>query len=130
VSLTVLYDGACLFCTRSAQGIQRRFGRGRVALVDFQEPGALDAYPAVTHAAAMKRMHVVTGEGRVFAGAAAVARVVASVPVVGWLAYAYYVPGIRQLADLTYALVARYRYRLSGRAGDCDGGTCHLHAGS
>jgi predicted DCC family thiol-disulfide oxidoreductase YuxK len=44
---------------------------------------------------------------------------------------AYYIPGIRQLSDLGYRLVARYRYALMGRAvaaGQCDGGTCHLHA--
>jgi predicted DCC family thiol-disulfide oxidoreductase YuxK len=125
--MTVLYDGDCRFCTRSARGIQRRFGRARVALANFQEPGALEAYPRVTHEAAMKKMHVVLADGRVFAGAEAFARVLASVPFVGWLAYLYYVPGLRQLADLAYSLVAKHRYRLFGRSETCDGGTCHLH---
>ena len=48
----------------------------------------------------MKKMHVVTADGRVYAGAAAFARILASIPLVGWLAYVYYVPGIKQLADL------------------------------
>ena len=37
----------------------------------------------------------------------------------------------RQLGILGYRLLARYRYGLMGRAvaaGQCDGGTCHLHA--
>jgi predicted DCC family thiol-disulfide oxidoreductase YuxK len=125
--MTVLYDGDCRFCTRSAHGIQRRFGRERVALKNFQEPAALEPYPSVTRDAAMKKMHVVLPDGRIFAGAAAVARIVASVRFIGWLAYVYYVPGIRQLADLAYSLVARYRYKLFGRTEACDGGTCHLH---
>jgi predicted DCC family thiol-disulfide oxidoreductase YuxK len=125
--MTVLFDGDCRFCTQSAHDVQRRFGRERIALRNFQEPGVLDAYPAVTHEAAMKKMHVVTGGGRVFAGAEAVARIVAGVRFVGWLAYVYYVPGIRQLADLAYALVAQHRYRLFGRTERCEGGTCHLH---
>ncbi len=125
--MTVLYDGDCRFCTRSAHGIQKRFGRARVALRNFQEPGALEPYPGVTHEAAMKKMHVVMADGRVYAGAEAFARIVASVPVVGWLAFAYYIPGVKQLADLGYALVAKYRYKLFGRTEACDGGTCHLH---
>ncbi|MGD0525518.1 MAG: DUF393 domain-containing protein [Polyangiaceae bacterium] len=125
--MTVLYDGDCRFCTRSAHTIQRRFGRERVALRNFQEPGALEAYPSVTHDAAMKKMHVVLPDGRIFAGAGAFVRILASIRFVGWLAYAYYIPGIKQLSDLAYATVAKYRYRLFGRTETCDGGTCHLH---
>jgi predicted DCC family thiol-disulfide oxidoreductase YuxK len=126
-AMTVLYDGDCRFCTRSAHTLQRRFRRAHVGLRNFQEAGALEPYPSITHAAAMKRMHLVLGDGRIFAGAEAVARIVATVPVLGWLAWLYYVPGIRQLADLGYALVAKYRYRLFGKTEKCDGGTCHLH---
>jgi predicted DCC family thiol-disulfide oxidoreductase YuxK len=125
--MTVLYDGDCRFCTRSAHGIQRRFGRDRIAIANFQTPGVLEAHPGVTHEAAMKKMQVVRADGRVFAGAEAVARLVAGVRFVGWLAYAYYVPGLRQLADLVYAFIARHRYRLFGRAEPCESGTCHLH---
>jgi predicted DCC family thiol-disulfide oxidoreductase YuxK len=125
--MTVLFDGDCRFCTGSAHGIQRRFGKARIALRNFQEPGALDSTPTVTHDAAMKKLHVVTDDGRIFAGAEAIARLVAGVPVVGWLAFVYYVPGLRQLAELAYGFVARNRYRLFGRTQKCEGGTCHLH---
>jgi predicted DCC family thiol-disulfide oxidoreductase YuxK len=125
--MTVLYDGDCRFCTQSAHTIRRRFGRERVALRNFQEPGALEDYPRVTHDAAMKKMHVVLRDGRVFAGAEAFARIFLSLRFVGWIAWLYYVPGVRQLADLAYATIAKHRYRLFGRTGQCDGGTCHLH---
>jgi predicted DCC family thiol-disulfide oxidoreductase YuxK len=125
--ITLLYDGDCRFCTRSARQIERRFGKANVSLRNFQEPGALDPYPTVTHDAAMEIMHIVTAAGRVFAGAEAWARIVATVPVVGWLAWLYYVPGLRQLADVTYAAIARHRYRLFGRTEACESGTCHLH---
>lgn len=125
--MTVLYDGDCRFCTRSAHDIRRRFGHERIALRNFQEPGALDAYPGVTFDAAMKRLHVVAADGRVYGGAEAVARLVAGVRFVGWVAYVYYVPGIRQLADVLYAYVAKNRYKLFGKTETCDGGTCHLH---
>ena len=124
--MTVLYDGGCRFCTRSAQAIQHAFGRNRVILRDFQQPGSLDPYPTVTPAAATTKMHVVMPDGRVFAGAEAFARIVVRVPILGWVGWFYYVPGLRQLADLFYALIAKYRYRL-GRAVACDSGTCRLH---
>jgi predicted DCC family thiol-disulfide oxidoreductase YuxK len=124
--VVVLFDGSCRFCTASAHSLRRRFG-SKVVLKNFQEPGALDPYPSVTHEAAMKRMHAVMPDGRVYAGAEAVAHIVATTPVVGWVAFAYYVPGVRQIADCTYDAIARRRYRIAGRTEVCDGGTCHLH---
>jgi predicted DCC family thiol-disulfide oxidoreductase YuxK len=125
--ITVLYDGDCRFCIRSARQIEQRLGSANVTLRNFQEPGALDPYPGVTHDACMDKMHIVTAAGRVFAGAEAFARIVATVPVVGLLAWLYYLPGLRQLADLAYSVIARHRYRLFGRSEACDTGTCHLH---
>ena len=75
----------------------------------------------------MQRLHVVRPDGRVFAGAEAVARSMTLLPVVGWLAFLYYVPGVRQLAEAAYRIVAKNRYRIAGRTGECDGGTCSLH---
>jgi predicted DCC family thiol-disulfide oxidoreductase YuxK len=125
--MIVLFDGRCRLCARSARALQRRFGPARLELEDLQQPGVLERHPSVTREAAMRRMHLVLPDGRVFGGAEAFARLLSTVRGVGWLAYLYYLPGVRQLADLAYALVARYRYRLFGRAEACDGGTCHLH---
>lgn len=128
--MTVVYDGACALCTSSAVGLGRRFGPDRVVLLDLQAPGAMASHPSlrgVTREAAMERMHVVLPGGRVVAGAEAVARIAAAARWVGWIAFAYYVPGVRQLAEALYRVVARNRYRLFGRTRRCDGGTCHLH---
>ncbi len=101
-------------------------GKSRVELVSFQEEGVLARFPGLTYDACMERMHVVRPDGRVFAAAEAVARAVVLLPVVGWLGFLYYVPGVRQLAELGYRVVAKNRYRIAGRE-ECDGGTCHLH---
>jgi predicted DCC family thiol-disulfide oxidoreductase YuxK len=127
--MTVVYDGACAFCTSSAVGLQRRFGPDRVTLLDLQAPGALEGLSSargvtLPREAAMQRMHVVLPDGRVFAGAEAIARVLASVRGVGWLAFGYYVPGVRQAAEAAYRFVARHRYRLFGRRHRCEGGAC------
>lgn len=125
--ITVLYDGDCRLCTRLAYAVVDRFGSERVRLENFQEPGVLARYPGVTRDAAMKKMHAVNADGRVFAGAEAFARIAASARFVGWLAWIYYVPVVRQIANLAYTHVAKRRYRRLGRAEVCEGGTCHLH---
>jgi predicted DCC family thiol-disulfide oxidoreductase YuxK len=122
--MTLLYDGACPFCTRSARAVQRALGEKRVALHDFQQPGGMDAYPDLAPQALKSKMHVVMPEGPIFAGAEAFARIFARLPGVGWLAWLYYVPGLRQIADGVYAFIAKHRYRLFGRAASCGGETC------
>jgi predicted DCC family thiol-disulfide oxidoreductase YuxK len=123
-----LYDGHCRMCTAQTRQLQRLVGRHRIEPVSFQEEGILAGFPGVSYDACMQRLHVVRPDGRVFGGAEAVAQALTRIPLVGWLALAYYVPGVRQLAEALYRFVARNRYRIAGRV-DCDGGTCHLHGG-
>ena len=103
---------------------------GAVEAVSFQEPGALDRFPGVTRDACMRQMILVAPDGRVYGGFEAAVRAVATRPAVGRLAYLYYLPGLRLVCDLVYALIAANRYRIRGKtpaAGDCAGGTCELH---
>lgn len=124
----LLYDGDCRFCRASAGRLTRLAGP-KLRLVSLHEPGLLEAL-AISQEAAMQAMHLVTPEGRVFRGLEAAVQALRHRPIVGVLAKAYYLPGLRQLGDLGYRLVARYRYAIMGRAvaaGECDGGSCKLH---
>lgn len=126
----LLYDGLCKFCTVGARQLLAWAPPGRVELVNFQEPGVLDRFPGVSHEACMRQMYLVTTDGRVYGGAEAGVHVVALRPVLGWVAYGYYLPGVRLLSDLGYARIAANRYRIMGKAvaaGECEGGTCALH---
>jgi len=123
----VLYDGHCDFCTKQAQRLIRYAG-DRVRLVSFQEEGALDAYPELTHADCMKEMKLVD-RGRIYGGAEAVVRSIdIGHPVLGKLLFVYYLPIIRQIADRSYRWVARNRYRLMVEDPDaCTTGECRRH---
>jgi predicted DCC family thiol-disulfide oxidoreductase YuxK len=126
----LIYDGLCRFCTAGARRFVRWIGRVEVELLDFQLPGALDRFPGLTHADCMQAMQLVTPEGRIFRGAEAIVRALATRRVAGALAYLYYLPGLRQLLDWLYARVAANRYRIMGKAvaaGECADGTCALH---
>jgi predicted DCC family thiol-disulfide oxidoreductase YuxK len=98
--------------------------------MNFQGPGTLERFPGITHDACMQAMHLVTPDGRVYRGFEAAVQAVATRPVLGFVAYLYYVPGIRQICDWLYTIVAANRYRLWGRtqsSDGCESGTCALH---
>jgi predicted DCC family thiol-disulfide oxidoreductase YuxK len=125
----VIYDGLCKLCTGGARRMVRWMGPVSPELLDFQRPGALDRFPGVTHEMCMKAMQLVTPSGRVYGGFEAAVRALATRKHVGWVAPLYYAPGLRQLLDLAYDLVAANRYWLLGKraAAECAGGTCGLH---
>ncbi len=98
--------------------------------MNFQQPGVLAHFPGISYEACMQAMHLVTPDGRIFRGFEAAVRAVATRPVLGLIAYLYYLPGLRQVIDWLYAFIAGRRYRLFGGNAvhsNCDGGTCKLH---
>ena len=123
----VLYDGNCRICTRGAEQMRTLAG-DKVDLRNFQDPTTLEGLPEISYDDMMDKMHVVAPNDKIFRGAAAIARVAALTPVVGPLAFLYWVPGIKQLADFGYGQIAKRRYRLNAK--DCDGDSCKLHAHS
>jgi predicted DCC family thiol-disulfide oxidoreductase YuxK len=126
----LLYDGHCRFCVARSRNLAALARRGTLHIVDFQEPGTLAPFPELSHEACMRAMHLITPDGRVYRGFEAAVQAVATRPVIGWFAYLYYIPGLRQLCDWTYRFVAAHRYRFFGRTtppASCEGGTCSLH---
>jgi predicted DCC family thiol-disulfide oxidoreductase YuxK len=120
----ILYDGHCRFCTTQMKNLARWLPPGQVEALSFQEPGVLERFPGITHELAMQAMIFVDRGGRVFRGMEGAVRAVALRPI-GKLAFAYYIPGVKQLLDAIYARIARNRYALAGK--ECEGGTCALH---
>ncbi|OAI39491.1 hypothetical protein AYO40_05690 [Planctomycetaceae bacterium SCGC AG-212-D15] len=124
----VLYDGLCRFCTTQSKRLLSLARPGAVEAVDFQSPGALDRFPGLTHEACMQAMCLITPKGRIYRGFEAAVRAVATRRLLKYIAYLYYLPGIRQLLDLIYRIIAANRYRIMGRTDEaCEGGTCSLH---
>jgi len=121
----VLYDGACVFCRAQAARVRRLAGRGeRVHVEPLQT--ALAAVPWVDPEEAVRALQLVDVDGRSYAGAAAVVRLLRITrPLLGALALPYHLPGVRWLADRAYGYVADRRYRIAGRVDDdCDSGAC------
>jgi predicted DCC family thiol-disulfide oxidoreductase YuxK len=120
----LVYDGRCRFCVDQATRLAGWLG-GRVRLESFRDPGVVASHPGLTEAACDQALHLIEADGTIHRGADAVARALRLRPAlapVGWL---YYLPGVRQLADAAYAVVARNRFRLRGDA--CSDDACRLH---
>jgi predicted DCC family thiol-disulfide oxidoreductase YuxK len=120
----ILYDGHCRLCRGAAKQFERLLGGGGTELRSFREDGVLAAFPGIPPERCEKAMQLVQGDGRVFEGAEAVVQALGRRPL-GKLLFVYYTPGLRQVADWLYGLIARYRFRIAGRA--CSDGACAVH---
>jgi predicted DCC family thiol-disulfide oxidoreductase YuxK len=120
----VLYDGACAFCTAQAERV-RRVARGRLRVEPLQT--AVAEVPWIDPDDAVRALHLVDRDGRVYAGAAAIVRLLRLTrPLLGLLVLPYHLPGLRWLADRAYAFVAARRYAIAGRCDGCPTGTCDV----
>jgi predicted DCC family thiol-disulfide oxidoreductase YuxK len=111
--ITVMFDGTCDFCTWSAQLIDWLDRQHRIRLVPFQAAGAL-VTAGLSQPEAEAAAWAITPGGERYRGAAAVNLALAvalgsRLPLV-----LYRLPGLRQLQDAAYAVVASHRHRLPG----------------
>lgn len=128
--LTVLFDGRCGMCTRSAR-IGRRIDRlGSVEYLAHQVPGVRDRF-GITREQADYQIWAIDADGRAVGGAQAVAAILdASVvdAVFGGVAVRRLhplerlatLPGIEQGLDVAYQWVARNRRRFPGMTPWCE----------
>ncbi|MFN0205369.1 MAG: lipase maturation factor family protein [Planctomycetota bacterium] len=120
----LIFDGHCAFCVAQSARLQR-FARGRVELLSFREPGALERFPHISAERCEREMVLVAADGSAWGGAEAAARVWMLRAPLGWAGYLYYLPVVRELADITYHWISKNRFRLRNQ--DCSDGTCGLH---
>lgn len=114
---TLVYDGDCGFCTRSARLVERLPVAAR--LVPWQEADL--AALRTTEERARHEVLWVAASGRVFGGAAAVAELLRQCRFPWWpLGTLLSAPVLRGLAEIAYRLIARNRHRLPGATPACE----------
>lgn len=112
---TVIYDGGCGFCRQSIDALRRLLRREFVA-IPYQSPEARLLVPGLSESELAAQVWLLVGERR-FGGGEAVVRMLTLDPWWWAVAWAYYLPGVRQLVDAGYRLVAANRHRLSRACG-------------
>ncbi len=113
MSLTLVFDGDCSFCTACAI-LLRWLDRGRqLSLVPSQAPGicrALGLTPEDCASAAWAAEE----DGRLARGAEAILLGLGAATGATWIAGLYRHPGFRRAAEAVYGWVARHRGQLPG----------------
>jgi predicted DCC family thiol-disulfide oxidoreductase YuxK len=111
--LTLVFDGACGFCMRSVRLLKALDRDRRVRAVPFQKSG-VPASVGLTVEECEATAWAIAPDGGRCQGAEAVNAVVAAALGVRVPLLLYSVPGMKQLQDFTYYLVASNRSRLPG----------------
>ncbi len=133
--LTLLYDGECRFCIAGSARLMRLAAPEVLRRVSNKDQQEMAKFPASVCEGISSALQLVSADGEIATGAAAVNRVLATRPVWRLITWVYWVPGIKQLTDWMYTLVARNRYRIMGKAGGgtgygaCENGACGVEQG-
>lgn len=107
--IVVIYDSTCRFCTASLVRLSRLVCRPFEAVPSGSERAL--AYVPAGQAALDRQIHTVVN-GRLYGGAEAIARLLMANPWWGPVAWLYYLPGVRRIADSLYRQVAARRHGL------------------
>jgi len=116
--VTLIFDGRCGFCTRSVRLLRALDRHGRVKAVPYQKPGTPEEH-GLSLARCEAAIWTITPERDRCSGAAGINTALAVVLETRLPLWIYGAPGIEQLQNLTYSLIARNRRRLLGDASYC-----------
>ncbi|HEY1013793.1 MAG TPA: DUF393 domain-containing protein [Herpetosiphonaceae bacterium] len=117
--LTLIFDGSCDFCTRTVRWLRLLDRGARIAAVPFQQPAAPES-AGLTIGDCEQAVWAYAADGPRYRGAGAVNAALAvalGTPLPLWV---YLLPGVRQLQDYVYALVARNRHHIPGDQPHCE----------
>ena len=112
MSLTLFFDGSCPVCVREMNQLKNWNTNKELHLVDATNHQAMEAFPHIDSANAMRILHAETAEGELLLGLdanIAAWNAVKRKPLLGILRW----PIIRPIADQGYLFFARHRYRIS-----------------
>lgn len=105
----VIYDGDCDFCLRQVRRL-RRWTSEALDFAPHQEAAA--HFPSIRREEFERSLQLVETDGRVFSGAQAVFRALATNPRLRAYLWCYrYLPGFAPLSEGGYRLIARHRGR-------------------
>jgi len=125
----LIFDDGCGLCQRGVWLLQRFDWFKTITLVPFSNATDLLVEHSITTEAMMKAMHLVTRDGRVFAGAEAVREFGIRMPLLFPLALAMRLGFVLRLANWVYKKISGNRYVIS-RLLKCEGKICPLHRDS
>ena len=124
---TLVYDGYCPLCIRTATQLDLLGGAGRLRYVDLEREWdkAAEVVPGVSQGDMRREMAVVTPDGTVLRGFFAAREISRRLPALRLLVPVLFAPGAEWVGTRVYALIAATRARRL-----CDGDSCAVHGAS
>lgn len=116
------FDGNCMFCVRSIGFLHRLDIFRRIELVDFNDDAKHSLLKDFDFQRARTEMMLSTENGWL-GGFRAFRKIAGSLPLLWIFVPFLYLPGVAEIGDLIYKLIAKNRYLILGR---CDDGYCGL----
>src|SRR5271154_4759766 len=114
--LAILYDGSCVMCRASLDGIRQFDNSGNMEPLDLHQEEVRAQFPDLKLENLLEELHAVDERGRVYRGARAINEILRRQHgLKGYLAYLWYVPGYAWLADRQYKRIASSRYARDAR---------------
>jgi len=109
----MVFDGDCNFCRRWISRWRETTG-GRVEYLPFQDTSIAARFPEIPAERFAGAVQLIEPDGRVYGGAQAVFRVLATAPRMRWPLSAYEnIPGVKPITEFWYGIVARNRTAFS-----------------
>ncbi len=125
-AVKLLYDGACPFCRKEVEWLQRWDKRNALALDDISATDFDAAKYGLTQATVDGTIHAIMPDGRIIKGMQVFRQIYAAVGL-GWLLAPTGWPVLKPVFDAGYRWFARHRHRLARRTvSDCDVSTCRV----
>ena len=101
-------------CRASALWVMRlALSRGALEILPCRSRVRAERFPQVPETGCLTAMQLVLPDGRVLAGADAMPELLRLIPRWRWMAALFALPGMRPLARVVYAWIARNRMRVS-----------------
>ena len=122
----LIYDDSCGFCQRSISLLRRLDWFNTIEPVPMSAAVDLMARHFISLDAMMAAMHLVTRQGKVYAGAEAVREFGLRMPLLFPLAVAMRLGFVLRLAKWAYQKISACRYRISRRQ-KCEEKGCLIH---
>ena len=113
----ILYDGVCVFCSRWVRFVARRDTGRRFRFTAIQSPYGTRLAQAFGIDPENPDTNAVIHGGMAFFKSDAALMVLSNLPGWGWVRVLRAIP--KPLRDAAYSLVARNRYRIFGKYGEC-----------
>ncbi len=115
----VFFDGSCALCSREIGHYQHLDGTQSITWIDIaDDPPALKAHD-IDWIAAMERLHVIDGEGRLHTGVEAFLALWKELPYYRWLAKTIVLTRMTPALEWCYVRFARWRLARRCKQGSC-----------